>query len=249
MPIYRLISDLIAQSSEAPEYSMGIQVARFAIDRWDGRHYLPIIDSRVAILFDQVVPQQIRDAQDFGLWDTRESGPKGVDEDRIESWISQLPPVPPIDLVDPEQIRNERLFAFWTAGGPVPPPPFTPGPYGHLPFTAASGSNDVYYRYEAFPNSRRIHQNGKSVSPGTYASPASELGFMPTGLSVVARCALPSLLPARWRWEIQPMPNTSFRCGASVPLHGQSGGGVEVMFPVGVTNRGPIANPIMLPVL
>ena len=37
--------------------------------------------------------------------------------------------------------------------------------------------------------------------------------------------------------------------GASVPLYGQSGGGVEVMFPKGTKNRGPIANPVVLPIL
>ena len=38
-------------------------------------------------------------------------------------------------------------------------------------------------------------------------------------------------------------------CGASVPLYGQSGGGVEVRFPTKATNRGPIPNPIVLPVM
>jgi hypothetical protein len=38
-------------------------------------------------------------------------------------------------------------------------------------------------------------------------------------------------------------------CGASVPLNGQSGGGVEVLFPKDFNNRGAIANPVILPVM
>jgi hypothetical protein len=40
---------------------------------------------------------------------------------------------------------------------------------------------------------------------------------------------------------------TQVACGLSVPLDGYGGGGVEVEFRGGATNRGPIANPVMLP--
>jgi hypothetical protein len=85
------------------------------------------------------------------------------------------------------------------------------------------------------------------VQMASYASPFSELPFLATGFSAVARNALPSLFPACFRWEIQPAPFTDIRCGAIVPMYGQAGGGVEVMFTNVTTNRGPIANPVLVP--
>jgi hypothetical protein len=55
--------------------------------------------------------------------------------------------------------------------------------------------------------------------------------------------------PACFRWELQPPANELIECGASVPLYGQSGGGVEVRFPRSTTNRCPIADPVLLPVM
>ena len=70
---------------------------------------------------------------------------------------------------------------------------------------------------------------------------------MTTGFSVLGRYAIPWLLPARYRWEIQPVAKTRVACGLSVPLYGYAGGGVEVEFTKATTNRGPIANPVILP--
>lgn len=56
-------------------------------------------------------------------------------------------------------------------------------------------------------------------------------------------------MPAQWRWEIKPPTGTTFKCGASIPFNGQSGGGVEVMFRGLFNNEGPIANPVVLPIL
>ena len=56
----------------------------------------------------------------------------------------------------------------------------------------------------------------------------------------MARYALPQLLPACWRYELRPPGNTAVHYGASVPLFGQSGGGVEVSFPSTFKNSGPI---------
>ncbi len=39
------------------------------------------------------------------------------------------------------------------------------------------------------------------------------------------------------------------RCGAVIPNYGQSGGGVEVFFPNGAANVGPIANPVIIPAM
>lgn len=251
MPIFRIRPDQSANFAASPEFAMGLQFARLPDADGDWYRFIPVIDSQVAIKFDDQVSSQIQTAREFGLWDVRRDRLGEEDEEsRAEAWLSQLPLSPPIELIDPT-VARDWPFLFLGPDGPLRPPPRFPegGIYGHLPFAAASGSDDVYYRYEAFPSSKRVNQAAGTIAAQTYAAPASELPFMPTGLSVVARCALPSVLPARWRWEIQPEAPTSIRCGASVPLYGQSGGGVEVMFPHVVKNRGPIANPVVLPVL
>jgi hypothetical protein len=56
-------------------------------------------------------------------------------------------------------------------------------------------------------------------------------------------------LPACYRYELQPDANTDIECGASVPLYGQSGGGVEVKFVKQTNNRCAIANPVVVPAL
>jgi hypothetical protein len=132
----------------------------------------------------------------------------------------------------------------------VPAPPAPPTHiYGHLCFTRTSEPNDVFYRFEPWPKSYRIDPSKREISPGTYACPASEQPFVPTGFAAVGRYALPNIAPACFRWEIQPNAKTKFACGASVPLYGQSGGGVEVCFLNRTKNRGPIANPVVLPPL
>jgi len=78
--------------------------------------------------------------------------------------------------------------------------------------------------------------------------PTTDLLLVPSGLAAVARYALPSLLPARWRYELRPAAGTPIRYGATIPAYGQSGGGVEVMFPNPFMNVEPIANPVVLPV-
>jgi hypothetical protein len=72
-----------------------------------------------------------------------------------------------------------------------------------------------------------------------YGFPASELNFVPTGFAAVGRYALPDLPPACRRCEI----------GACLPLYGQAGGGVEVMFPKRFKNAVTIWPPTVLPPL
>ena len=87
------------------------------------------------------------------------------------------------------------------------------------------------------------------VLAGTFGFPASELNFVPTGFAAVGRYALPDLPPACRRYEITPPTGYTLQCGASVPLYGQAGGGVEVMFPKKFKNAVTIQLPTVLPPL
>jgi hypothetical protein len=175
-------------------------------------------------------------------------------EDRIdafESWLKNLTPAPELQPVPPAEAW--KLYA--ASMTPVPHSPLPPAPvrpafiYGHLPFVATTLSDTLIYRWEAFPKSLRIIRtvNPPTIAADTYAAPSSEVPFALTGFAAVARFALPNLMPACFRYELQPLTGTVLECGASVPLYGQSGGGVEVMFRGNTDNRCSIADPVVLP--
>jgi hypothetical protein len=121
--------------------------------------------------------------------------------------------------------------------------------YGHLPFSGVTQAGDVFYRCEHWASSRRIRRGTNDIAAGTYGFPASELDFVPTGFAAVGRYALPDLPPACRRYEITPPSGYTLQCGACVPLYGQAGGGVEVMFPKVFKNVVSIPPPTLLPPL
>jgi hypothetical protein len=132
--------------------------------------------------------------------------------------------------------------------GYLPPTPARPAHiYGHLPFDGTTQANDVFYRCEHWLTSRRVLLSTGNVLAGTYGFPKSELPFVPTGFAAVARYALPNLPPACRQYEIRPPAGYTLKCGAAVPLYGQAGGGVEVMFPKNFVNSVvPIPPPTVL---
>ncbi len=239
MTIWKLRPHVVRTFVGSPELDMGISLGR----EIEGPSVFIVLSDIVALTFDAQTAEQAEIVQ-RRRWASQNVEEADRQNDFLD-WLEGLETTGPIEPVPPEQARNLLPYIAYTGLPPQPPPHV----YGHLPLVGASQSDDVYYRYEPFPSSKRIDQKKRSCSPGTFASPASELPFLPTGLSVVARCALPSVFPARWRWELQPDAGTVMHYGASVPLYGQSGGGVEVMFPKGFKNRGPIANPVVLPIL
>jgi hypothetical protein len=134
--------------------------------------------------------------------------------------------------------------------GYLPPTPTRPGYiYGHLPFSGVTQSGDVFYRCEHWATSRRVRSMTNDVLGGTYGFPGSELNFVPTGFAAVGRYALPNLPPACRRYEITPPGGYTLQCGACVPLYGQAGGGVEVLFPTTFINAVPLPPPAVLPPL
>ncbi|MBO6689284.1 MAG: hypothetical protein JJ931_06025 [Henriciella sp.] len=240
MTIYKLDDDEMKRFVDVAEVAMGVHIA------FSGERLVMIANMRIAIemneeAFEQIQRLRIR---------ARESFVRVQDEyvQRLNEWIDGLPKLSNVDPLEEGQARS--VFAVLRAtnrfqlGSPPAPPNSI---YGHLPFHLNSVPNEVFYRFESFPNSRRLTR--QQIAKGTYAAPSSELFFTPTGFSAVGRFALPSLLPACWRYELKPQSGTKVYCGASVPLYGQSGGAVEVCFPDGATNDGPIANPVILPEL
>lgn len=246
MPLKRLNQRDVKRFSDYEEAAMGLQVVRLPEESgWFGY----VIGDLVFMTIDRTSVEQLS-----GLlsepWMRGADFPDGVGiphQRAFEDWLASLPEAASPD--DPVP-RSELLAFGLIVPRYLPPAPSRPASvYGHLPFGWRCGSNDVFYRCEPWPKSRRIDQGTRTIKHGTYACPASELPFIPTGFAAIARYALPNLTPACFRWELQPVAGTVLDCGASVPLYGQSGGGVEVFFRTNTSNRGPIANPIVLPAL
>lgn len=244
MTIYQLSEDQIKKSLALPEVAMATQVATDNNNR-----KLVIASGRIAIAFDDRLERELgafmQDVPDGGLYDRDAYGA------RAESWASNLPSAPTLNFVPPKDAWPMLAFIPLGPRFPLPGVPYRPSyTHGHLPFHGTCGGVEKYYRYEQFPTSRRIDMNTASViAKDTYGAPASEEPFTPTGLSAVGRFALPLLLPACWRYELTPPVGTRVFYGASVPLYGQSGGAVEVMFPDLFKNVGAIPAAYVLPIL
>jgi hypothetical protein len=241
MAITKLRHDAIESFLNEPEVGMGIQVGK----REDNDEFVLVISAQTAAIIDDEAIGQLSELRQR-YWLSRDADWAQQISD-FEQWRRGLPPSRPIIPVPPAIAAVVapllvRGFKIGPDAIPSPPPK-------HLPFQTVTGGDDVFYRWEPYPTSRRVLQSSSNVLPETYAAPYSEAQFVPTGFGAVGRFALPSVFPACWRWEIQPNAGTQIRCGASIPLFGQSGGGVEVMFPNGAINRGPIANPVVLPIL
>jgi hypothetical protein len=243
MAVEKLSPEDRERFANAPEIDMGLQIGKSA----DGEHSV-IVGGRIAITYDSKLLADMALHEEF--LSRPESRALENYGERLLGWVRALGQSEPLRPVPLEEALSVLGFIHLGPRHPFGAPPWRPpGVYGHLPFRGVCSSKEVFYRYEQFPTSVRIDQaNRKIVKPDTYAAPRSERRFTPTGLSAVARFALPSLLPACWRWKITPVSGTRMYYGASVPLYGQSGGGVEVSFPDPFNNDGPIPNPTVLPI-
>ncbi len=218
-----------------------------------GQDFYLVIGGRAGIILNEKTFGEPSDDLVGQPWMGR-GMPSGERIAAFEYWLGRLNEAPTLTAATPLQ----AWLSFWSVFSPItsniPLPPTLPRPswiYGRLPFSTTTYPETIIYRWEAFPTSRRINRtaNPPTIAADTYASPASEVPFALTGFAALARFALPNLLPACFRWELQPVAGTKLECGASVPLYGQSGGGVEVKFASPAKNRCPIADPVVLPAL
>jgi hypothetical protein len=242
MAIFRLSPDLVKEFAFKPEVGMSTQVGT-VVDR-----IFIVASGRLAIQYDDNLQGEL---ESFEWLVARSHGERpNIASVQMDSWLGSLTR---IDTLNPMDVKDAYQMLAFIPLGPryVPPPPKRPMYiYGHLPFHGICDGSDVFYRYEQFSTSLRVDVTANQVTkPDTYAAPASERDFIPTGLSAVARCALPLLLPACWRYELTPAKGTRMYYGASVPLYGQSGGAVEVMFPRPFANAVQIPKPVVLPIL
>jgi hypothetical protein len=251
--IFRLKTEQQEKFAAFPEVFQGVQVGFLTHAAWT-RQVCLVIGGLVVVVFQDGLQDEL--AKFFAVTWRSTIPPANTIVERYEDWLKSLNEPNEIDPVD--AVRDFVAFAVSTNSPPPPPnrsslvpvPPGFPGSgtavYGHLPFKSNTEDREVFFRWEAWPTSRRILTARNEVVADTFASPHSEVPFIPTGFAAVGRTALPSLFPAVFRYEIKPPPTTPILCGAVVPMFGQSGGGVEVCFTSQFTNQGPIADPIVL---
>ncbi|MGH6742756.1 MAG: hypothetical protein ACREDY_27620 [Bradyrhizobium sp.] len=240
MTIYRLTEEQIDGFAGFPEVAMGIQIAAD-----ESGKELIVAGGHIAIDVSEKIEEPLNQYRERVARDQMLS-PSEYGE-RLMDWVAQLSDAPTLTPVP----QNQALAALIHLGPRAVLPAVLPRPayvYGHLPFHGKCGGSDIYYRYEQFPTSKRIDLKKRTVAKDTYAAPKSEERFTPTGLSAVGRFALPLVLPACWQYELTPAQGTRIFYGASVPLYGQSGGAVEVMFP-DLSNLGALPALKVLPIL
>jgi hypothetical protein len=239
MPILRVLEEASNELAQIPEAAMGLQVAQI------GDSAVLVIGGQIAILPDAGLSEQFQDL--FERTWMRDVERLEAQISDFNDWRDSLLPTENLTWSTQQPLKAILGLILHRPIGPLPLPPPPPAyVYGHLQFRATTQANDTFYRYEPFPTSRRINQAAKTIAANTFAAPESEMRLTPSGFSAVARFALPSLFPARWRWELKPDAGTKLQCGASVPLYGQSGGGVEVMFVASTKTRASIPNPFVL---
>jgi hypothetical protein len=269
MAFYKLSDESITLFDDAPELMMGIQIGLLQQDQ-----ARPLRERTIYLVIGGQIAMPVAgpDAGDPSLavdiesiseqpW-MKEDLPYLQAREMFDRWRSVhvfSGVVPPhraggLDDDDIGLLSSNRTILGYILNpyGYLPPTPPRPSHvFGHLLFSGSTEDNDVFYRYEHWPSSRRVMRatSAHYVLANTYCAPFSEAPFAPTGFAAVGRFALPTLTPAKWRYELKPQKGFTFRCGACVPLYGQAGGGVEAMFVKDTPNDGPIANPVVLPPL
>lgn len=139
---------------------------------------------------------------------------------------------------DPLKAREALSLAVPSAMKATTPPPGTT-----LTVKTVTNGVDGFIRFSYTPNDPRIQATG-TVTAKTYATTYRDGVIITSGLSAVGRYALPVPLPAIYLFLLTPPAGTPVYFGATVPLFGQAGGGVEVYFPNGFTN---IVRPFTVP--
>lgn len=222
MPIFRLTTDAQEKLIIEPETGMGFQVVWGQIS--------PDTIGRFVILDTLIV---LRARSRAELRDGLEELAEFAESDDLEEVPGQI-----VQFAGTVRTIESRL--------PSPEvsnlPPDSPNLRGRTPrglfrktslvITRTSSDPQAFIRYSARRKDPRVDSKTGDFKPGAYASPWSEAPLVPSGFAAVARYALPNPFAARRVYPIVTA-STPQMIGAVAPSYGQSGGGVEVLFPNG----------------
>lgn len=104
--------------------------------------------------------------------------------------------------------------------------------------------DEQFVRFSPFEDDKRIDKVNKKARPGTYATTKDDASYcIEHNIDLVARYALPSILPVRYAFGIRPWEKTVIQRGKVEPANDQPGGGEEALFPNGTDNNTVILPP------
>ncbi len=212
---------------QAPESGMGYQIAVVHNDRYlilNAVLAVPLVGPRVYLLHE--APERVTiasrarillEGDKLHLADWRDSATDWLSPDgygslnrMAEAWMGEEDPMAAIAKLPTLEGLLEKVET-------------------HGSYLAPSRPGELFVRYSAFPDDRRINPDG-SAKLGTYVTTDLDAKLVPSGLSAVGRYALPFPAPAVHRFLFSPPPGTTLRCGTVAPDFGRAGGGVEVLF-------------------
>lgn len=166
MQIFSVQEEDLAWLDGKPESAMGLQIMQIPTAGRGARMVLVVGGCAV---YD---PPKTDNRSVDGLLTQRwmQRGGRPLRLDQFEEWLHRLPS---FDL----PLRNDKIVPVRSAGSPARA--FRQAAigqaaiFGHLPFRGQTGPEDVFYRWEPYPKSRRINQKTGLVSKGTFAAPFS----------------------------------------------------------------------------
>ena len=149
MPIMQLSKGAQQKFADEPEIQMNVQVGIDDFQTDKNRKALLILDSQVALRFDDQLRVQL-EALRGSIWAAWQSSY----EERVadfDAWYDELPdapdglrPMTPRDFEDPALILG---LIFHGPIGPLPSVPVRPAyVYGHMQFYGDTEQDDVFYR-------------------------------------------------------------------------------------------------------
>ncbi len=124
-------------------------------------------------------------------------------------------------------------------GGPTAPPSgpaSSVAPPSGLVTSYPLPASRMFYRFSAYNPDKRVNPSNGDFAAGTYATTDSDHPLATSGFAAVGRYALPNVLSAFYRYQIEVPKGTNVTTGTVAPAFGQSGGGVEALFAAAVSN-------------
>lgn len=213
MPIYQAVGLTERRLVAAPESGIGFQVLRYQgqfLVALNATILVPLSDLR----YGEVTADQLALFLS-GPQDTLRPGFETIDmQDEFQLVFSQLDP----QLYDSDTgLTAPEIVAAPSESAISPRRPYS------------------YYRFSAASQDKRVTASGDFL-PGTYATTYADFSFVPSGFAAVGRYALPNPVSARFVFQITTYDRPT-KMGTATPNFGQAGGGVEVLFGDGATNR------------
>ena len=210
---YQIDAELSSYLLQQPEYGMGFQlaIAPAATAGDNEPQQYAIINATWALAMDQQWRPEPEELEGF---------------DNYTSTLAATSSAPATKVLVEQPIAFPETFPFGRDD-------ISLRTHGSFPATVSKPQR--FCRFSAYSNDRRIRPDS-TLYPGTYITSANDAEYVNTGLSAVARYALPMPTPAIFRFDvtIQPEPPDkaiTLMCGTVKPDHDQSGGGIEFRTP------------------